>query len=45
MLLRLKEWEDHNNTDVFNIKDDFNIDEHDDYVLLVDTDMLKRLSA
>ena len=26
-------------------KDDFNIDEHDDYVLLVDTDALERLSA
>jgi len=26
-------------------KANFNIDEHDDYVLLVDTDMLKRLSA
>ena len=26
-------------------KADFNIDEHNDYVLLVDTDMLKRLSA
>ena len=26
-------------------KADFNIDKHDDYVLLVDTDMLKRLSA
>ncbi len=26
-------------------KTDFNIDKHDDYVLLVDTDMLKRLSA
>ncbi len=43
--LGLKEWEDLNNTDVFNIEDDFNIAEHDDYVLLVDTDMLKRLSA
>lgn len=35
--LGLKEW---NNADVFNLKDDFNIKEHDDYVLLVNKDRL-----
>lgn len=40
--LGLKEWEDLNNTDVFNIEDDFNIAEHDDYVLLVDKDRLAK---
>lgn len=41
--LGLKEWEDLNNADVFNIKDDFNIAEHNDYVLLVDRDMLAKV--
>ena len=40
--LGLKEWEDLNNTDVFNIEDDFNIAEHNDYVLLVDKDTLAK---
>ena len=38
--LGLKEWKDLNNADVFNLKDDFNIKEHDDYVLLVVKDRL-----
>lgn len=41
--LGLKEWEDLNNAAVFNLKDDFNIDKHDDYVLLVDRDMLAKV--
>ena len=41
--LGLKEWEDLNNADVFNIKDDFNIAEHNDYVLLVDRDMFAKV--
>ena len=40
--LGLKEWEDLNNADVFNLKDDFNIDEHDDYVFLVYKDRLAK---
>lgn len=40
--LGLKEWEDLNNAAVFNLKDDFNIAEHNDYVLLVDRDMLAK---